>query len=325
MKKILLSIALLVLSACGQKSHVQQTDNKVLAALENAFGSSQNWQVNILKGGLSGAPIFLASKGTDQYVVRFFDHLSSDQIPKLIRAQKAAATSGYGPKIYWDNVEQGAVVMDYLEPEQPDKKNILNDLVILLNKIHQSPRIESSGSLWDLTYAAINKLKGVKQTLLELSAVQTYLEKLVQKVSQNLASKPCHRDMNPGNLIFSKGQFFAVDYDSFGMDDPYIDIAQVAIFYCYSAEAEKQLLTLYLHRQPTDAEMAKLQLFKRIALIFYGMEFLCKVPAQLWQSTPDLIPYLKFLQLLGSKAVALEDPKEKLRSGLIMVREGMKP
>ncbi|MBX9831202.1 phosphotransferase [Candidatus Babeliales bacterium] len=323
MKKIFLSVLLVTLSACGQKSHVQPTD-KVLAALENAFGVAKDWQVNPLKGGLSGAPIFLATKGTNQYVVRFFDHLSSDQIPKLIMAQKAAATSGYGPKIHWYNLEQGAVVMDYLKPEQPDQKNILNDLAVLLNKIHQSPELESAGRIWDQTYSVIKSLQSVNQTLLELSVVQTYLEQVVQKVSQDLQSKPCHRDMNPGNLIFSQGQFFAVDYDSFGMDDPYTDIAQVAIFYCYSAESEKQLLTLYLHRQPTDAEIAKLQLFKKIALIFYGMEFLCKVPAELWQTAPDLMPYLKFLQLLGSKAIELEDPKEKLRSGLIMVREGMR-
>ncbi len=58
------------------------------------------------------------------------------------------------------------------------------------------------------------------------------------------------------------------------MDDPYTDLANIAIFHCNTYEDEKFLLTCYLGREPSEKEFAHLTLMKLPAKIWYGLEFL---------------------------------------------------
>lgn len=58
------------------------------------------------------------------------------------------------------------------------------------------------------------------------------------------------------------------------MDDPYADLANIAIFNCKTEEEEKLLLQLYFGHAPSAKEMARLSLMKLPAKIFYGLEFL---------------------------------------------------
>ena len=64
---------------------------------------------------------------------------------------------------------------------------------------------------------------------------------------------------------------------------------------------------------------------KKIAFLYYGIEFLRMVPQEIWETNPSLEPFQSYLKKLGQRTVSLEDPKEKLNMGLIMIQEAMKP
>lgn len=295
-----------------------------VTALHNAFGPDGDWKVNPLQGGAS---IFVAEdKAHHKYVVRYFDHLPHQDSDRLIQNQLAAQDAGYGPKVHWSDSAHSIIVMDFLEPEQPT--NVYQNLAILLRKIHQSPIIGKNGRLWGVITPMIEGLRKVDQNLLDIDLVKSTYDSAIKEVTPNLDSKTCHRDLNPTNIIFSKGQFYAVDYDSIGIDDPYIDLAQVAIFYCNTQntstqEAEREFLTLYLEHTPTDAELRKFGAFKKIASISFAIFFLRMGPTNGWGAEPELMPFKDYKNLLGQGKINLGDPREKLRFGLILLSEAM--
>lgn len=298
-----------------------------VAALHNAFGQDGDWTVKPLQGGLSGASIFIAEdKAHHKYVVRYFDHLPPQESDRLIQNQLAAQDAGYGPKVHWSDSAHSVIVMDFLEPEQPT--NVYQNLAILLRKIHQSPKIGKTGRLWEVITPMIEDLKKVDQNLVDMDLVKSSFDSAIEQVTLHLESKTCHRDLNPTNIIFSKGQFYAVDYDSIGIDDPYIDLAQVAIFYCNTQntntqEAEKEFLTLYLEHAPSDAELSKFEAFKKIAYISFGVGLARLGPNDGWGAEPELMPFKDYKSLLGQGKLNLGDPRERLRFGLILLHEAM--
>ena len=313
MRALLIFLAMLLSGCLGTKTMLSWKEHKAAAALQDAFGAQNTWQISPLQGGLSGASIFIADNGSHKYVVRFFDHLPPSQVARLLNGQKNAWTGGYGPKVHWANPKQSVVVMDYLQPQQPNPETIMQDLATLLRKIHTSPMGEGTTRYWDHVFSVvIKKLEEVPQTILDVPTVKSYLEKLVEKAAENLESKTCHRDMNPTNLIFCSGRFFAVDYDSLGIDDPYIDIAQVATFYCHTPAATKKLLSAYLEREPTDVETTKLTLFQKIVLISYGLDFFGNIPDTLWTHKPELMPFRQFIRMVGSLGQSCYTVKTRL-------------
>ncbi len=307
--------------------HHETAQIQPITALHHAFGPDGDWTVNPLQGGLSGASIFVAEdKENHKYVVRYFDRLPPQESDRLIKNQLAAQEAGYGPKVHWSDSAHSIIVMDFLEPEQPT--NVYQNLALLLRKIHQSPKIGKTGRLWEVITPMIEELKKVDQNLVDMNLVKSTYDSAIEEVTPNLESKTCHRDLNPTNIIFSKGQFYAVDYDSIGIDDPYIDLAQVAIFYCNTVgiitqEAEKEFLTLYLEHAPSDFELNKFEAFKKIASISFAVFFLRMGPTDGWGAEPELMPFKNYKNLLGQGKINLADPREKLRFGLILLSEAM--
>jgi hypothetical protein len=103
----------------------------------------------------------------------------------------------------------------------------------------------------------------------------------------------CHRDLHHGNLIYTGGIFFAIDYTWGAMDDPYTDLANIAIFNCKTPEEEQLLLQFYFGHQPSAVEMARLSLMKLAIKIFYGLEFLglASIPDQAITSTKSYLDF----------------------------------
>lgn len=91
-------------------------------------------------------------------------------------------------------------------------------------------------------------------------------------VGRRLASSgrraPCHRDVNPGNVMSTEHGVVLVDWDTASQDDPYFDVAQVGAF-TSSADTREALFSAYLGRAPTDSERSEMAVARVLALAFY--------------------------------------------------------
>ena len=126
------------------------------------------------------------------------------------------------------------------------------------------------------------------------------------------ARAPCHRDLNPGNILETADAVVLVDWETAGEGDPFVDLAQLGVFGFATVEARAELLHAYLEREPTADERAHAALARVTALGFYAVGFrvvatLAGIPAPVVATSR---PYRDVLTDLGTarkdKALAQE-------------------
>ena len=247
--------------------------SEALEILQNSLGVKGPFETELLSGGLSGSEVIKVKALHQAYVVRFWNMQWADYFPQDLNCQLIASDAGYGPKVYFSDAVKGITVMDYYFPEVlPEIQIRLEALVDLLKKIHAGPRVPRG---IDRAVYLDLLLEEVKEThLFDLKAIKTIKDTVFAATRPIANCVSCHRDLTHGNLIFTEGRFIAIDYTWGAMDDPYADLANIAIFNCKTQEEENLLLQLYFGYAPSVMEMAWLSLMKLPAKIFYGLEFL---------------------------------------------------
>lgn len=232
--------------------------------VERTLGLKGPFSTEVLAGGCSGSEVIRVQ----DYVVRFWNMQWVDYFPQDLACQLIASEAGYGPEVYFSDPGAGITIMQYHLPE-PLEENRLETLVDLLKKIHTGPVVPKGIDRATYLDLLIEENKGV-----DLEAIRAIKNEVFAATRPTASCVPCHRDLHHGNLIYSQGRFWAIDFTWGALDDPYVDLANIAVFNCDSFEEETHLLQLYLGRTPSIDEMARLALLKLPVKIFYGLEFL---------------------------------------------------
>lgn len=197
-----------------------------------------------------------------------------------LACQRIASDAGYGPKVYFSNEAAGVSVIEYFELETfPEMPLRLESLIRLVKRIHAGPSVPKGIDKAKDLNESVDAVAKLNPRFLDLKKIREIQETVYQTTRHSASCVPCHRDLHPGNLIYNQKQFTAIDFTWGGMDDPYADLATLAIFNCTQPQEEQLLLRLYLNREPTTEEMARLSLMKLPAKIFYGLEFLKLAPS----------------------------------------------
>ncbi len=248
-------------------------DTQALELLQKSIEVNGPFTIELLSGGCSGSEVIKVSASNKSYVVRFWNMQWADYFPQDLACQLIASDAGYGPKVYFSDEVQGVTIMDYYFPEAlPEIQLRLQALVNLLKKIHAGPAVPKGVDRAVYLDLLIEELKKIQ--LFDLEAIRTIKDTVFAATRPTANCVACHRDLHHGNLIYTQGSFLAIDYTWGAMDDPYADLANIAIFNCKTEEEERLLLQLYFGHAPSAKEIARLSLMKLPAKIFYGLEFL---------------------------------------------------
>lgn len=144
----------------------------------------------------------------------------------------------------------------------------LAKLSLLLQKIHNS-KSKSTSKVADKTRIIdqiINNIKLIDSIdkeiadKVDLSRINTEVDKISAALAKHTIIKPCHNDLKRDNIIWTTKfpitdsdlefeQFLipmAIDYEKAAQDDPYFDIATVAMYFCHNLGFEEFLLRSYL-------------------------------------------------------------------------------
>ncbi|MDR0627167.1 MAG: phosphotransferase [Bifidobacteriaceae bacterium] len=101
------------------------------------------------------------------------------------------------------------------------------------------------------------KLKKTRRRVAELQAFKRQLD---------IAEIFCHGDMAAINvLLLGDGSAKLIDYEYSGQADPIMDVAMYSIIAYYKRERMELALRLYLEREPTALELARLYLYAALA------------------------------------------------------------
>jgi hypothetical protein len=248
-------------------------ETRALELMQNSMGVNGPFTMELLSGGCSGSEVIKVNAPDKSYVVRFWNMQWADYFPQDLTCQLIASDAGYGPKVYFFDEVECITIMDYYFPEAlPEIQIRLQALVDLLKKIHAGPVVPKGIDRAIYLDSLVEELKETR--FFDLEAIRTIKNTVFTATRPNASCVACHRDLHHGNLIYTERSFLAIDYTWGAMDDPYADLANIAIFNCENEEEEKLLLQLYFGYTPSAKEMARLSLMKLPAKIFYGLEFL---------------------------------------------------
>lgn len=293
---------------------------QALELLRNSIGTNGPFTMELLSGGCSGSKVIKVNTPDKPYVVRFWNMQWAAYFPQDLACQLIASDAGYGPKVYFSDEVQGITIMDYFFPEPlPEIQIRLQALVDLLKKIHTGPIVPKGIDRpvhLDLLIGGLHKTP-----FFNLEVIRTIKDTVFSATRSNTSCVPCHRDLHHGNLIYTAGNFLAIDYTWGAMDDPYVDLATVAIFNCKTAEEEKLLLQLYLGHAPNEKEIARLSLMKQPSKIFYGLEFLGIARASKINVPIILKPASKDYMNFGRYKSAVPSPTECLTYAISLLGE----
>lgn len=323
---IMLSIMLLLmLCSCG----THRIDEKYAASVvKDALSIQGNVTVQALKGGFSGAPLFTATTDSKKYVVRFLTKESPEERKQEIATLQIASRCGYGPYVYFADVEKAVVIMEFLHhqnisPQQRQSKELYVLLAKLLQKIHRGPKFENiqDRNVFDTIHKIIQDLKPKCSEAVPLAKLEGIMTAIHQVLAPYVSLAPCHNDLNPNNLIFLGDMFKAIDYENASQDDPYFDIATIANFYCFNNTAHEHiLLSTYLDREPSEKEVAKLYLMKQATWILYALIFLRMVPELLYKYEKLQVPSLNdFFKEMSEGKINLEKQEDRLKFAKVKI------
>lgn len=288
-----------------------------------------------LKGGFSGAQLFTVTSGSKKYVVRFLKHPSQKTRQDEIELSNIAAKGGYGPQIYYDDNKQGVIIIEFLpsrfasyqqhlltllKPKQSEQLYV--ELAQLLQKIHSGPKFPKSKSIFDKTRSRMPRIKSKANDDVPLTRIENIVSIIHRAIGPHLSPTPSHNDLNPNNLRFLGRKTKAIDFDDAAQQDPYYDLATVAIYYCIFPAYEKILLSAYLKRHPTLQERAKLYLMKQMARINEALNQLSRATEKIGKyEALQVLSWKGLLKNFSEGKVNLEDPNDQLRIAKVLINQ----
>ena len=236
---------------------------------------TDSWQlVKQISSGYSDAGVYLIAVNHQQYIVKLdvVDGKTS-ALQRSYDAQRIAAENQIAPNVIYADAKHGILLMQYIptQPIAPPTAESTKTLAKLIRKLHDGPVFESWMSVKEIVHHCQLQLpETVKKTKLFL-ACEKLLPKFDPIFNDKLDIKPCHGDLNPGNILFDGQHYFFVDWLCASPQNRYFDLASCANFiFAFNDQLANQLLHDYLGRKPSQTQQDKFIRMRRFADLYFG-------------------------------------------------------
>lgn len=207
-----------------------------------------------LAGGLSGAGVYRVEAPAGRYVLK----LAGDAAPvaawrQTLAIQRLAGDAGVAPRVIHADEARRAVVSELVvnrglaprlfNPQTRDAT--LRQLGQTIRRVHALPLPDGASPRDPVEVIASLRAQRAGFTIPAFVAAA---------IDEVLAASPpaprrplvtSHNDLNPSNLAFDGERVLLLDWDAAGPNDPFYDLAAVAVFLRLDAAAAAALLAAY--------------------------------------------------------------------------------
>lgn len=193
-----------------------------------------------LGGGLSGAGVYRVEAGRETYVLKVAR--ADEPIEawrQSVEIQRRAGEAGIAPRVIHDDEARRAVVSEHVVNRgfaprlfaPPTREAAIRQLGETLRRVHAIPLTS------DATPRDARDLIAPMRERIATFAVPSFARTAIDQV---LAETPpprtrplvtSHNDVNPSNLAFDGERLVLLDWDRAGPNDPFYDLAAVAMFF----------------------------------------------------------------------------------------------
>lgn len=294
------------------------------AALCHVFGE-ERVRVEPL-AGRSGATILKASGASSSVVLRL------DMLPDGLRdparhyACHAIAThAGVAPDLLHVNLSERLTVSAFVD--QTDDLAPVERLTAIgqaLSRLHSAPLFPPLMPFMQAMDGLVTGFASLE--ILPAPAIEQ-LRALFERLRGGYALSAAdivasHNDLNPTNILCSKGQAYFVDWETAFAADRYVDLAALVNFLAKSEDDEQLILRSYFGRAPTADEIRRLNLMRVVSRLYYGIMLLRAA----MRSHPDLQLDAQAIGLGsdGSAPAASSQPVFEVRLGCAFLAEALR-
>lgn len=265
----------------------------VRKALRAAFGTETLDGWTPLSGGLSGAGLWRIRVGGIAYVLKV-EAAERDALRDPHRSYqclKLAAEACLAPRVRYADPDDGVAISDHVEAR--DHTGSRADLVVELAQAARAlhaiqgfpPLVDYLDGLAALVDRAVGSGTVAAKALAGPLAAWARLHEACKRLEPQPVSS--HNDLNPRNLLHDGRRVWLIDWEAAFQADRYVDLAALANVYAADPTGEALLLRVYFGREATDAERARLWLFRQVSHVFHAAIFLVGVAGQARAETLD--------------------------------------
>ncbi len=253
----------------------------ILTAIHAAFGDrAAGVQLAPMPGGKSGAQLFAFAIDGTEYVVRqagFGPPGDPTKSERELACIRIAAELGVAPRLVHGDASLGVSIMEKVAGTPvgrytPRDDDPLGRVAATLRTLHGGPAFPASPSFAALLTGLDAELRTQGGAALPAELVDT-VRTFGALVEESGARVPCHRDLNPTNILATPEHVYLVDWEVAGMSDPFLDLGQLGVWVCRDADERAHLLASYLERAPGPAEVTRAGRCRVLALGFYAAAF----------------------------------------------------
>jgi aminoglycoside phosphotransferase (APT) family kinase protein len=211
--------------------------------------------ITTIAGGLSGAGVHRVDANGRTFVLKISKR---DESIDAWRARREilllAADAGVAPRVIHTDEARRAVLSvfvagkpfpaAYLDPRT--RQAAVTDLGRTLRRVHDLPVPAGTDSrdpreVLATTWSGLSETPGIPAFVGD--AVRRVLDEPPPRGRRDAVLS--HNDVNPGNLIYDGEQLLLVDWDAAGSNDPYYDLAAIAVFHRMDDETCRRLLSAH--------------------------------------------------------------------------------
>lgn len=262
----------------------------VRKALRAAFGTEVMDGCAPLSGGLSGAGLWRIRVGGIAYVLKV-EAAERDALRdphRSYRCLKLAAEACLAPRVRYADPDDGVAISDHVEARSLtlDYAGSRADLVVeLAQAVRALHAIEGFPPLVDYLdglAALVDRVAGSGTVAAEALAAPLAAWARLYAACKGLEPRPVssHNDLNPRNLLYDGRRIWLIDWEAAFRADRYVDLAALANVYAADPAGEALLLRVYFNREATDAERARLWLFRQVSHVFHAAIFVAGAAGQ---------------------------------------------
>ncbi|MCL2807327.1 MAG: phosphotransferase [Coriobacteriia bacterium] len=256
-------------------SYINDSGNEILSIIAQVFDVSQADIINIKpmkEGGMTNRS-FLFEVNKKKYVFRQ-PGLGTERL--ISRSQEKSNYELMKPYditdeiIYFDG-DSGIKITRYYNARVGNPRNN-NDLEVMMDNLR---RIHAANIQAEHRFdieERINyyeSLANERDSILfeDYDKVRTWADELLAfRKALAIPECLCHIDYIYANVLFLRdGSTRVIDWEYSGMADPIIDVAMFSIYSYYSKRQIDKLIRIYLEREPTRLEEARLYLYVALA------------------------------------------------------------
>jgi aminoglycoside phosphotransferase (APT) family kinase protein len=293
-----------------------------------------------MAGGFSGAGVYRVDAAGQSFVLKVSGERESPATWRRTHdIQQLAADAGLAPRIVHADESRRAVVSAFVagrsfpllygDPRTRDAA--LARLARTLRGVHGLPTPHDAIAT-DPRELLVARWSGLEMS----STLPAFVGHAARRVLTINAPGPArvpvlsHNDVNPTNLVYDGENVLLLDWEAAGPNDPYYDLATIALFLRMNNDSCQRLLAAY-DAAPVAAIPARFVYIRRLVAVLAGVTFLQlageRGPSETASDeTLDSIPSLgDCYQRMRAGTLNVATKEGKLSFGLALVKESVSP